>query len=108
MTAKNDWKRAKWIKKHGPTKVCDLPKWFDAKTPSTFFYRKWTYDSSGFPVGSPEDVIDMLDYHIDAYEEQHRKNIHAFRDWLEPVGVVVANIIALAALILSIIALRAA
>ena len=50
----------------------------------------------------------MLDYHIDAYEEQHRKNIHAFRDWLEPVGVVVANIIALAALILSIIALRAA
>ena len=49
----------------------------------------------------------MTDEEIDAFLFERRKRRYEFRDWLEPMGVIVANIIALAALILSIIAFAA-
>lgn len=108
MTKHLEWKMAKWLKHHGNTKRCDLPAWFDAEFyNSRFFSTEFSrYDSNGYPEPSPQDLYLMNDEHIDAFIQERRHRIHEFRDWIEPVGVIVATILSIIAIIVSIIALR--
>lgn len=108
MTDAFAWKIAKWIKKHGSTKRKDIPSWIphDLYGQYKYFHVYHTStDAEGCPIISDDNVYAMSDPEIDAYVEEHRRRVHEFRDWLEPTGVVVANIIAVIALIVSIIAL---
>ena len=110
MTDAFAWKIAKWIKKHGSTKRKDIPSWIphDLYGQYKYFHVYHTStDAEGYPVISEDNVYAINDTEMDAYIEERRRKIHEFRDWLEPTGVVVANIIAVIALIVSIIALAA-
>ena len=70
-----------------------------------FYVYHTSTNAEGYPVISEDNVYAMSDTNIDAYVKERRRRIHEFRDWLEPTGVIVANIIAIIALIVSIIAL---
>ncbi len=110
MTDATAFKIAKWLKKHGDTKRKNIPGWIphDLYGEYKYFcvYHTQT-DVEGNPVISEDNIYAMADLHMDAYTEEQRRRIHEFRDWLEPTGVIVANIIALISLIMSIIALSA-
>ena len=99
MTKDLEWKMAKWIKRHPITKVSDLPKWFELPQKSKFFCRVGASGSLWLDGPSPNDVIRMTDKEIDAFREERAHRIHAFRDWMEPTGVVFATIISLIALV---------
>lgn len=110
MTDAFAYKIAKWLKKHGDTKRKNIPTRFphDLYGDYKYFHVYHTStDAEGYPVISEDNVYAMSDTNIDAYVEERRRRIHEFRDWLEPTGVIVANIIAIIALIVSIIALSA-
>lgn len=107
MTHEVKWKIAKWIKSHGETKRKDLPQWVppDLLGRYDYFHVLCMPDKDGYSVPSPDDVFSMSDAEIDAYQLERKRRIHAFRDWLEPTGIIVANVIAIAALVVSIMAL---
>lgn len=110
MTKNVEWKIANWIWRHRGSKRKDAPNWFPADLVGryAFFHVESVQrDRDGYSILSPEDIFLMTDEEIDAFLFERRKLRHEFRDWLEPMGVIVANIIALAALILSIIAFAA-
>ena len=108
MTAKQEWRIAKWIFSHQPIKRKALPiKLITSDMDFSDLYSvDYRYISPvGNPVESPDDIFFMTDENIDAFRTAKKQRTHEFRDWLEPTGVVVANIIAVIALIVSIIAL---
>lgn len=110
MTLDKQWKLAKWLKRHGISKRSEVPSWVpqDLLGPYAFFHVYCeNSNSNGYPVIGGDDKFCMTDKDLDAYQEERRRRIHEFRDWLEPVGVVFATIISLIALIVSIIALVA-
>lgn len=110
MTGATAYKIAKWLKKHGDTKRKDIPSRYPRDLCGNYKYfhvYPSHIDAEGSQVSSDDDLYAISDTETDAYAEEQRRRIHEFRDWLEPAGVIVANIIALIALIVSIIALSA-
>ena len=108
MNKQQEWKIAKLVKKRRCVTRSDLPTWARdvAKSQHGWFHVCYSYfDKDGYPSPDQSDEIKMSDKNLDAYIEERRKRIHEFRDWLEPVGVITASIIALASLAVSIIAL---
>ena len=108
MTSEHEWGMAKWIKKHGKTKIADLPDWFGENYFSE--HEFFSIDSDDFSeygfTYSEKNSLYMSDKNIDNFLLERKRRLHAFRDWLEPVGVVIATIISIIALVVSIIALR--
>lgn len=108
LTVKQEWRIAKWIRNHQPVKRQALPSKLIASDMdfSSLYSVVYRYTTPvGNPVASPDDEFFMTDANIDAFRAAKKKRTHEFRDWLEPTGVVVANIIAVIALIVSVIAL---
>lgn len=62
-------------------------------------------DAEGSQILPDADLYAISGAEMDDCAEEKRRKIHEFRDWLEPTGVVAANVIAIIALIVSIIAL---
>lgn len=107
MTNNQEWEIAKFLNKRGNSKRSDMPAWVPKNTAGRYkYFRVYTPKIiNGYPTLSPDDLFVMEDEDIDAYREERIRRINSFRDWLEPTGVVIANLIAIAALILSIISL---
>lgn len=107
MTAKEKWKIAKWINRHGKTERKNTPEWFpkDLLGDYDFFHVTCNnVDAYGFPILSPDDTFEIDDSEIDALRSERRRKVHEFRDWLEPVGVIVATVISLISLAISLVA----
>lgn len=109
MLLKTEWKIAKWLNRHGPVCRTDIPKWFPAEMAGTYqFFRvvQTNTNELGELILSDYDEFLMTDRDRDAFYAEQKRRIHSFRDWMEPIGVVVATIISLIALIVSITAIR--
>lgn len=104
-------KIAKWLLKHGETLRKDMPKWVpsdligDCSGYHVFATNK---DADGYPLLSPTDLFVLTEKDKIDYFEDRKTRIHEFRDWLEPIGVVISNIFALISLVVSILALLTA
>lgn len=102
MTNSDEWKIAKWLVKHGPTKRSNVPVWFPHGLTGKYlhFHVEILHtDSDGYPQISEDDIFSVSEQEMDSFRATRKAKIHEFRDWLEPAGVIGATIISLIALI---------
>lgn len=104
MTLKTEWKIAKWLYRHGPTKRIDISKWFPCDMAGRYrFFRVYLVelDNIGNSLISSNDEFVMTDDDIDAYNAEKIRRIHELRNWIIPITSITAIIISVIALAIS-------
>lgn len=109
MTQKQLFRCARWIYNNGITERRNIPRRFKdlpCGDYGTFAVMCTVWDKDGYPQFSDGDIFSMTDSHKNAYLKERLTKIISFRDWIEPVTSAIAILLSIAALVISIIALR--